>query len=273
MLDLPATAEPGDPLTQPTRARLFALLCEQRRPMGTAELAALLGLHPNGVRAHLERLERAGLVTRGRSRPTRGRPPDSWAVAPGARPAGRAPDAYRDLARWLARALRARAMSRSGIERLGREIGRELAQSGDERGQAARAGDRQQPAGTGDRQQPASGGRDDRPAPAPGEVTERALEATLAALGFQPDVRRRTPDQIEIRLGNCPYREAARENPEAVCGLHRGITLGLLDTLAPGARLSDFRPTDPARAGCRIAIRAGSAPAPLRPSPAGSRRR
>src|SRR5665213_3350636 len=53
VLDLPGVPIPGDALSQPTRARLFALLGEMRRPIGTAELAERLDLHPNGVRIHL----------------------------------------------------------------------------------------------------------------------------------------------------------------------------------------------------------------------------
>ena len=78
MIDLPPTADPGDALSQPTRGRLFALLAELKRPVGTAELADRLGLHPNGVRLHLERLEQEELVERVRVRTQRGRPPDAW---------------------------------------------------------------------------------------------------------------------------------------------------------------------------------------------------
>src|SRR5579863_1401228 len=53
-MDLPV--RPGDALSQPTRARVFALLGDLHRPAPTEELAAELKLHPNGVRLHLERL-------------------------------------------------------------------------------------------------------------------------------------------------------------------------------------------------------------------------
>jgi len=71
-------------LSQPTRRGLFALLNELKRPAGTAELADRLELHPNGVRRHLERLERAGLVARVRAHQARGRPRDAWTIAPDA---------------------------------------------------------------------------------------------------------------------------------------------------------------------------------------------
>jgi hypothetical protein len=39
-----------------------------------------------------------------------------------------------------------------------------------------------------------------------------------------------------------------------VCTLHRGLTRGLLDELAPFARLTAFVPEDSERAGCLIEI-------------------
>ena len=94
-----------DALAQPTRAQLFTVLSDLRRPASTDELAERLALHPNGVRMHLERLREAGLVTRERPRQARGRPRDMWMVAPDARPGGDPPSAYADLGRWLARAI------------------------------------------------------------------------------------------------------------------------------------------------------------------------
>jgi predicted ArsR family transcriptional regulator len=218
MIDLPAVANPGDALSQPTRARLFSLLGELGRPAGTAELAERLGLHPNGVRLHLERLADAGLVDRARPRQPRGRPPDAWTIAPGARPGGQAPSAYQDLGRWLARAIRSRAGGLRKFEDTGRQIGRELA-----------PGD------------PAAG--------------VDALETSLTALGFQPAAKLRKGDRLTLCLGNCPYRDAVRENQPAICALHKGLTQGLLDVLAPHAELAGFKPRDPDEAGCLIELR------------------
>ena len=210
-MDLPA--RPDDALAQPTRARLFSLLGELRRPAGTEELADRLELHPNGVRVHLERLQEAGLVERERIRQTRGRPRDMWTIAAGAQPGGDAPTGYEQLGRWLARALSTSRTSVRTIEATGREIGRELA--------------------------PPS----DRP-------SEDRMHAALASLGFQP----RREGGLTYVLCNCPYRDAARESPEVVCGLHRGMTRGLLDVIAPTTRLARFTPNDPDQAGCRIEL-------------------
>ena len=217
-MDAPFAKSPDDVLAQPTRSRLFALLAELKRPAGTVELAERLDLHPNGVRIHLERMERAGLVERARVRHQRGRPPDAWTIAADARPGGSAPRAYQDLGRWLARALRSPRRGLRSIEETGRQIGRELAPEGTA----------SNPAG---------------------------FEAALTALGFQPTAKLHEDHGVTFCLGNCPYRDAVRENQPAICALHKGITRGLLDVLAPEATLAGFVPRDPDEAGCTIELR------------------
>ena len=217
-MDLPT---PADALTLPTRKRLFTVLSELRRPAGTDELAAMVDLHPNGVRVQLERLREAGLVTRERVRQARGRPRDMWAVASDARPGGEPPSAYADLGRWLAGLISPRRISLRTVEANGREIGRELAPLG----------------GT--------------------SSAEETMHATLASLGFQPRREVDSSGGLTYRLCNCPYREAVRENRDVVCTLHRGITLGLLDELAPKTKLTGFVPRDPDTAGCLIELRDG----------------
>ncbi|MGH2842073.1 MAG: helix-turn-helix transcriptional regulator [Solirubrobacteraceae bacterium] len=222
-MDAPQVKSPEDVLAQPTRARLFTMLSELRRPAGTAELADRLRLHPNGVRIHLERMERAGLLARAHVRARRGRPSDAWAIAPGAEPGGRAPSGYRDLGRWLARALRAQPAGRpESIEATGREVGRELA---------------------------------------PGGVGHDldAFISSLVALGFQPEVEQRDAGTLRLCLHNCPYAEAVRENQPAVCALHRGMTRGLMDELQPTAELSAFVPHDPDVGRCVVELRLASA--------------
>jgi predicted ArsR family transcriptional regulator len=222
-VDLPFAIAPEDLLAQPTRARLFALLGGLKRAAGTVELAERLDLHPNGVRAHLERMEEAGLVRRERAQQARGRPRDAWTIAADARPGGEPPRGYADLGRWLARAIPARPEQLRDVEATGREIGRELA-----------------------------------PRNLKTSSTD-ALQSTLVALGFQPRMQRDTADGVTLCLGNCPYRDAVRENQQVVCTLHRGITRGLLDVLDPHAKMADFVPRDPDTAGCLIELSRASA--------------
>lgn len=218
-MDLPTPLD--NVLAQPTRARLFSVLSELRRPAGTEELAEHLGLHPNGIRVHLDRLRAAGLVTRERIRQTRGRPRDHWSIAPDARPGGDSPSGHADLSRWLARAISPGRISLRSVERTGREIGRELAAEGTEGSPEAR------------------------------------MHAALAALGFQPSREVDPEGGLTYRLRNCPYRDAVRDSDGAVCTLHRGMTRGLLDGLAPKTKLSGFVPRDPDVAGCLIELQGG----------------
>jgi predicted ArsR family transcriptional regulator len=222
-VDAPFAIPPDDVLAQPTRASLFALLGELKRPVGTVELAERLDLHPNGVRRHLERMQEAGLIERDRGRRPRGRPRDAWTIAPDARPGGEAPSAYQDLGRWLARAMRSRRGGLRGIEDTGREIGREIA-------------------------------------PAGAQADAEAFKTSLSALGFKPTITSHERERVTVCLGNCPYRDAVHENQPAICALHKGITRGLLDVLHPEAQLATFVPHDPDQAGCLIELRGLSTP-------------
>jgi len=230
-MDVPPGA--GGALAQPTRARLFALLGELRRPATTEELAARLNRHPNGVRVHLDRLRAAGLVERERERRPRGRPRDRWAISPTAQPGGERPTDYAGLGRWLVRAMALAELDPDTVEEAGRRIGRDLAPD----------------------------------TPADASPRER-MEAVLAALGFAPEAQRGARGALAWRLGNCPYRDVVRERQPLVCALHRGMTRGLLEALDPETSLSGFVARNPDEAGCRIEVRGPmAASAPSAPAP------
>ena len=215
-MDVPSPAQ--DALAQPTRARLFALLGSLHRPAPTEELAERVGLHPNGVRVHLERLAEDGLVARHRERRARGRPRDAWSINPDAQPGGDPPTAYAELARWLLRTLLTVHTRTRDVEAVGREIGRELP-----------AGDQAVPA-------------------------EQRFHDVLATLGFQPE-REPAADRLTYRLRNCPYRAVVHERQQLICSLHRGVTRGLLDSIDAKTKLSGFEPKDPDQAGCLVELR------------------
>lgn len=231
-MDPESAPRDDDALAQPTRARLFRLLRELRRPTTTEELAAALGLHRSGVRVHLERLERAGLVDRHRARQPRGRPRDAWSISPGAQAADRRPEAYTELAAWLAAAIPARPGRLREVQAEGRRLGRRLSE----------------------------GGAEIQP--------EQRIGAVFAALGFQPRSRSSAAGTVCFELCNCPYRAAVQANQSVVCTLHRGLTEGLLETVAPHATLRSFVPKDPDRAGCLVEIDGGSAPTKRQETPA-----
>jgi predicted ArsR family transcriptional regulator len=214
-MDIPSPPE-DELLAEPIRARLLKALTELRRPATTQELASLVGRHPNTVRVQLARLSDAGVLECRRSPQPRGRPRQEWAIGERARLAGQPPQAYGQLAEWLARAI-GRTGRMADIEAGGREIGREIAPSASDRSAAD------------------------------------ALHDALSAMGFAP--RPEAIDGgVRYVLGNCPYRDAVAQNQTAVCSLHRGITTGLLDRLDPAARLADFVARDPYEAGCLIDV-------------------
>jgi predicted ArsR family transcriptional regulator len=159
----------------------------------------------------------AGLVSHRRVAGPRGRPRDEWAIADSAMPGGDPPQAYATLARWLARAIPATPRRLREVEAAGREIGRELASG------------------------------------AVGPL-EQVVADQFAALGFQPSIEPGADGAISCRLRNCPYRDSVRENQDVVCSLHRGLTKGLIDQVAPAATLTRFVPHDPYRAGCEVEI-------------------
>lgn len=214
-MEIPPAAD-DDVLALPVRARLFAALSHLRRPATTQELAALVGRHPNTVRLQLEMLAEHGLLERRTVAQARGRPRHQWTIASDATPRGLRPEAYAQLGAWLARAL-ARPRGLDEVERTGQEIGRELA-------------------------------------PEPGRPVAAAVHDVLTALGFAPRHERVGLKRHRFVLRNCPYRDAVRENQPAICTLHRGITIGLLERLNPEARLAGFVPKDPYAAGCVVDV-------------------
>lgn len=213
------TVQANDVLGQPTRARLFELLGEMKRPAGTDELAAQLGMHPNGIRNHLDQMLAAGLVMREKERSGRGRPRDLWTVDPNAMPGGAPPTAYAELSKWLVKAVESGIKNPGEIEALGREIGLRLTE-----------------------------GEENEADP------ESRFHDALAAMGFQPSRHRSGSESITYCLNNCPYRDTARSRQPMICGLHRGITAGLLESLQPDSVLTAFVIKDPDLAGCEISI-------------------
>ena len=61
----------------------------------------------------------------------------------------------------------------------------------------------------------------------------------LDRIGFDPEL-----SEQQIRLHACPFRAAAREHPEVLCGVHRGLIDRLLEPTDVRARLRPFVGTD-----------------------------
>jgi len=74
-------------------------------------------------------------------------------------------------------------------------------------------------------------------------------------MGFQPRAAHTPAGTLTYCLGNCPYRQVVPERQALVCGLHRGVTRGMLDEIDPKTKLVAFVPKDPLKAGCLIELR------------------
>lgn len=203
-------------LGDPTRHQIFQHIAESDTPVDVAELTSLLKLNHNAIRQHLAKLEDAGLVSREtRSAGTPGRPRLVFRVDPAADGRWTARNPYATLSILLLDI----ASSGASPEDVGYRAGREL--------------------------------EIDRPATADDRVV--AMAEAIARGGFEPRVRRRE-NTVEYVLANCPFAEAAAEDPDTVCGLHLGLARGLASRLE-GMVVDELIRRNPHRAGCRLRCR------------------
>ncbi|MER6811234.1 helix-turn-helix domain-containing protein [Spirillospora sp. NPDC000708] len=189
-------------------------------PLGVADLAGRLGVHPNTARFHLDALVADGAAERTLDRPSGpGRPRTVYTARPGMDRGGSR--GYRLLAQiLLSRLSGAGPGGRREAERAGREWGRFLV---------------------------------DRPPPfartSAGDATER-LTALLADLGFAPDP---DPAGEVVRLRHCPFLELAEEYGPLVCDVHLGLMRGALAELDAPVEAEALEPfAEPAACLARI---------------------
>lgn len=177
-------------------------------PLDAPTIAERVGLHPNTVRSHLDRLAEVGLVTsEPERRATPGRPRLLFRAVP-TRPSADA-DSYRLLAGILAGGI--------GVSGSPREV---AAEAGRRWGEQAAVPD----AGPSD---PVAG-----------------LVALLEEIGFAPATPA-DPDPADsdpadsdpaapatvIELHRCPFGDVVREHQEVVCSVHLGLMQGALDRM------------------------------------------
>ena len=177
--------------------------------MSLAGLSAVTSLHPNTLREHLESLESRGSVRRRRADPSgRGRP--AWLYeSTGTSTASRVAE-YAGLATVLA----------SVIAR----------HSPDPRGEALEAGQN-----WGNLLGKAKGLPHGR-----GTVSvRRAVVALLTDLGFSPEPSARA---TSVRLTRCPLLDAARAEPDIVCGVHLGIVRGAIQEWGADSQNAELLP-------------------------------
>jgi predicted ArsR family transcriptional regulator len=190
-------------LADETRYAVYRELASSPSALSAPDLAERLGVHPNTVRLHLERLRDAGLVdAEAVHRGTVGRPQHLYFLAPGAPSLGFDPPAHALLAGLLA----------ALAERVGADPD-DAADTGHAWG--------------------AEAGRRTR-----SRSCVRALSGELERLGFEPGVAAgdgTSEGAVRIDFLHCPFRELAEAYPELVCNLHRGLCEGLVDEVGGGS--------------------------------------
>ncbi len=179
------------------RLEVLATLRDAPGPLSINTIADRVGVHPNTVRFHLDRLVENGRVERVEvDRRTAGRPPQLF------RPVRRmdltGPRQYRLLAELLVQTL----ATDPARGTLGLEAGRAWGH-----GHATAAG-------SGD---PADG-QDDGVG---------RLMVLLDEIGFAPE-RRTDQGQRHIGLRHCPFLELAQSRPAVVCPIHLGLMQGAM---------------------------------------------
>ena len=208
-----------------TRYAIYLELARSPRPQVTAEIAETLGLHPNTVRPHLDRMREVGLLeVTTDARGEVGRPQHRYSLAADAPSLGLEPPTMPMLARMVL------AMAR----RLGANEADAIA-VGESEG-AVRAG---------------------HYAAAPSAL--EALVADLDRLGFDPVVTGDDEDAADdepvtavVAFANCPFADLARDHPDLVCALHRGLVTGFVAQMGD-AQVTEFCPLA-SRTPCRVAV-------------------
>jgi predicted ArsR family transcriptional regulator len=204
-----------------TRYAIYLELARSSKPLATADIADGLGLHPNTVRPHLERMRDVGLLEVGTHVATGvGRPHHVYWLAADAPALGLEPPTFPILARMLVR------------------LAESVGATGDD---AATVG----------YEQGAADAADHADAPSCLE----ALVQQLDVLGFDPVVDGTDDGETAvIAFTHCPFRDLAEAHPELVCSLHRGMVEGFVATMGD-ATLDDFHPLVH-RSPCQVSLTA-----------------
>lgn len=220
----------GSPVRRAVADTLAGLRSPQRQEGLTAvELGELLDLHPTTIRFHVDQLLAAGVLEANYQRSGGvGRPRKRYLLrevplGESRAESGDAPP-FQLLAGVLASALSGQEADRLTPE----EAGIRWAQSRAE--------------GTGVP-------HEDDPT-----ATVEHVVGLLGDWGYSPEVEPQPDGEVEVVLADCPFVDLAATHPDVVCGLHRGLLRGALDSVGQDAAQVSLRPfVTPTT--CRASIR------------------
>lgn len=223
----PAAPDAGPVAPSPQRTLVLDLLRRYDAPTGVGDIARAAGLHENTVREHLEGLLAARLVRRERA-PAVGRGRPAWLYV--ARPPQQA---------TIVRDYVALASVLAGIiARTSVAPEQEAAAAGADWGRALVA---------------------DLPAADDDGSARRRVVELFADLGFAPQA---DDDSRVVRLTRCPLLDVAREQPQVVCSVHRGLAQAALTSLGASPSPDAVRLTPFAEPGACVLLLGGGADQP-----------
>ncbi|MDR0783306.1 MAG: hypothetical protein LBE83_06055 [Propionibacteriaceae bacterium] len=218
MTDMPARSTPriydgttGGSQKEGRRTHIIQILRDTKEPISVAEVATMVGIHPNTARFHLESLADAGMANRETAEIT----------GPGRRRvlySGTLPNQTHERAqgyRLLAQILTSTIVAKFP------EVDEEMYEAGLEWGSYLTS----------------------RPAPFEvldeAEIAQRVLNK-LDALWFAPEWAPYPGPHLIFH--NCPFMESARSAPGLVCRLHAGMINGALAELRSTQRVARLNP-------------------------------
>lgn len=226
---------PGEPgrlavlkaLGDNTRYAIYLELARSPHPLATADISAVLDLHPNTVRPHLERMRDVGLLqVESDTRGGVGRPQHLYSLAPEAPSLGLEPSSFPTMARMLLRLAEATGADAGDALDVGRDQGRV---DGDRMVRRGCLG---------------------------------AVASQLSTMGFDPAVELGEDADDEtvasIAFAHCPFRDMAEQRPDLLCSLHRGLIEGVVDAIGGGEVLEFGTLVD--RSPCHVQIRLADPP-------------
>jgi predicted ArsR family transcriptional regulator len=213
-----------------TRYAIYLELARSPHPLATADISAVLDLHPNTVRPHLERMRDVGLLqVQTDPRGGVGRPQHLYSLAPDSPSLGLEPASFPTMARMLLRLAAATGADAADALDVGRDQGRLDGERMARRGCLG------------------------------------AVAAQLATMGFDPAVDLTDGDggpegevTASVAFAHCPFREMAEQRPDLLCSLHRGLIEGVVDEVGGGAVVEFGSLVD--RSPCQVQIRLDEPP-------------
>lgn len=207
-----------------TRYAIYLELARSPRPLATADVAGVLGLHPNTVRPHLERMRDVGLLqVRSEAGGGVGRPQHLYSLATDAPSLGLEPASFPILARMLLRLAASSGADPADAVDAGREQGR------------------------------LDGAR------LRGRGCLGAVVGQHDAMGFDPALAVEDDPlaggaSVTIAFAHCPFRDLAEQRPDLLCNLHRGLIEGVLAVAGEGEEVVGFGSLVD-RSPCQVEIR------------------